>query len=288
MPEQEKPRDVQTALHWAVCYLQQKDIDNARLDAEVLLARVLKSERVELYLSPKRYLSDLEWQGFRRWVERRGKREPLQYITGEQEFMSLNFAVSPAVLIPRQDSEALVEHCLQWARGKPKPLRILDLCTGSGAIAVSLGYFLPRAEIWAGDISQTALEIARVNAARHLVNVHFVQGDLTGPLAGHTFHLVTANPPYIPAAELNRLSPEVAVAEPRLALDGGVDGLDFYRRLARELPPVLEPGGRVVLEIGWDQAAPVKELFVRAGYTAVEVVQDLGGRDRVIAADWPS
>jgi release factor glutamine methyltransferase len=286
MFEQDKPRDVQAALLWAASYLQQKGVDNPRFDAEVLLAQVLKTERIELYLSPKRYLSPLESQSFMRWIQRRGEREPLQYITGTQEFMSLNFAVTPAVLIPRQDTEVLVEQSLEWASHQPKSLRILDLCTGSGAIAVSLAYYLPKAEVWAVDISPAALQVAKLNAEKHLVNVSFLQGDLAQPVTRQSFHLVTANPPYIPATEIAKLSPEVGGAEPKLALDGGADGLDFYRRLAGELPAVLQAGSRVMLEIGWNQGQEVKEILLQAGYSEVRVVQDLGGRDRVVSADW--
>ncbi|HZW82648.1 MAG TPA: peptide chain release factor N(5)-glutamine methyltransferase [Candidatus Deferrimicrobium sp.] len=286
MFEQDKPRDVQAALLWAASYLQQQGVDNPRFDAEVLLAQVLKTERIELYLSPKRYLSPLESQSFLRWIQRRGEREPLQYITGTQEFMSLNFTVTPAVLIPRQDTEVLVEQCLEWASHQPKSLQILDLCTGSGAIAVSLAYYLPKAEVWAVDISPAALQVAKLNAEKHLVNISFLQGDLAQPVAGQRFNLVTANPPYIPAAEITKLSPEVGGAEPKLALDGGTDGLDFYRRLARELPAVLQAGGRVMLEIGWNQGQQVEEILLQAGFSEVRVLQDLGGRDRVVAADW--
>lgn len=288
MSKQDRQATIRAALQWAARYLEEKGIVEPRLDADLLLAYCLRLTRVELYLEPTRALSLSEQAGFTKLVERRGLREPVPYITGVQEFMALEFAVSKDVLIPRADTEALVETALNWARQEQGPLRLLDLCTGSGVVAVCLAHYLPQAEVWAGDISVAALSIARANASRHNAKVHFRQGDLLEPFTGQApFRLVTANPPYIPGGEIEGLEPEVSFAEPRLALDGGPDGLDFYRRIAAEVQAVLVPGGKLMLEIGWDQYEGVREILLGAGFLEIGLVQDYAGRDRVVTATAP-
>lgn len=285
MSKQDRPATIRAALQWAALYLKAHGVDQARTDAELLLAHCLPLPKIELYLEPQRSLTAEQQSLYRELIERRALRQPLQYITGVQEFMSLEFRVSKDVLIPRPDTEVLVETALTWARTQAPPLRLLDLCTGSGAVAVSLGHYLSAAEIWAGDISEGALEIARANASRHGVKAHFLQGDLVRPFLAHApFHLVTANPPYIPSGDIPGLEPEVSLAEPRMALDGGSDGLDFYRRLGVEVPSLLCPGGKLIVEIGWDQANAVRAILSTAGFEAIEVVRDYAGRDRVVAA----
>ncbi|MDA8441372.1 MAG: peptide chain release factor N(5)-glutamine methyltransferase [Peptococcaceae bacterium] len=286
MLAQAKPATCRAALEWAARYLNDHNVTMPRLDADLLLAAALQTERINLYLEPLRELAEGDWEIFKALVERRGEREPLQYILGKQEFMTLELAVSPDVLIPRADTEVLVEAALNWAASQSGRLNLLDLCTGSGAIAISLAHFLPQADVWAGDVSAAALEVARHNAERCTVNINFALGDLTDPFAGQKFHLITANPPYIPSREIATLQPEVALREPRLALDGGEDGLDFYRRLAVELPEVLLPGALILLEIGWDQGESVPKLFHVSGYEDIQLLKDLGGRDRVLAAVW--
>ncbi len=281
-----KPHTSLAALQWAASYLKEQGITEARLDAELLLAYCIKVDRFQLYLAPGRPLSGSEWDDYQTLVMLRGRRKPLQYILGKQEFMSLELQVTPAVLIPRPDTEILVEAALVWAGTQPRPLRILDLCTGSGAIGISLARYLEGVEVWAGDISPAALKVARSNADRCGVIVNFAQGDLLTPFLGNRFHLVTSNPPYIPSPIIPTLQPELA-AEPQLALDGGSDGLDFYRRLAQELHLVLEPGGKIMLEIGWDQGSEVESIFAGAGFCHLELLKDYGQRNRVLVGSGP-
>ncbi len=287
MDERDKLATSQAALQWAASYLGEHGIRDARMDAELLLAHCLVQPRLQFYLEPQRPLAADERERFAELISRRGRREPLQYITGRQEFMSLEFLVSPAVLIPRADTEMLVETALSWARNQARSLRILDLCTGSGAVAVSLAHYLEGSDIWAGDISAAAIEVARANAERLGTHVCFAQGDLTGPFRGAVFDLITANPPYIPRDDICGLEPEVGVAEPKLALDGGQDGLDFYRRLAVEATPLLGPGGKVMLEIGWDEGPQVQAILTEAGFTTIKLIKDYAGRDRVVTASRP-
>lgn len=287
MDERDKLAASQAALQWAASYLGELGVRDARMDAELLLAHCLAQPRLRFYLEPQRPITPAERERFAELVFRRGRREPLQYITGSQEFMSLEFLVSPAVLIPRADTEALVETALNWARIQPRSLRILDLCTGSGAVAVSLAHYLAGAEVWAGDVSAAAIEIAKANAERHGAQVCFAQGDLTAPFSGAVFDLITANPPYIARDDISRLEPEVGVAEPKMALDGGEDGLDFYRRLSVEVVPLLEPGGKAMFEIGWDQGPRVQAILAEAGFSAIELIKDYAGHHRVITATRP-
>ena len=213
---------------------------------------------------------------------------PLQYLLGESEFMGLPFLLTPAVLIPRFDSEALVEQAIASMKEMPAP-RIADVCTGSGAFALSLAYYLPEAEVVASDISPEALAVAKENARRLKVaeRVRFYVGDLLVPLQllGERYHLLTANPPYIRRGELSSL-PLPVRREPRLALDGGVDGLDFYRRLAKEAGALLFPGGRLLLEHGDGQGDAVCRMLEAAGFSALCRICDYGGRERGVLATW--
>ncbi|HEX3015226.1 MAG TPA: peptide chain release factor N(5)-glutamine methyltransferase [Desulfobacteria bacterium] len=276
-------KNIRAARQWAASFLTEHGVTDAQLDADLLLASSLGISRVQLFLEIERVLSQAEWQEFARSVRRRSEREPLQYILGEQDFMGLTFQVTPAVLVPRPETERLVELAVAWLKNKPGSTA-LDLCTGSGAIAVCLAKLVPGTTVWASDISPAALEVARGNAQKHQVAVRFRQGDLAEPFRDMTFNLITANPPYIPSALIAQLEPEVSQAEPRQALDGGNDGLVFYRRLAKELPMLLRPGGKILLEIGWDQGETVQDLFRTAGFSSVEVMKDYGDRDRILTA----
>jgi release factor glutamine methyltransferase len=215
---------------------------------------------------------------------------PVAYITGRQEFWSLDFQVTPEVLLPRPDTECLVEIALMLTSSFSvrKPLRILDVGTGSGAVAVSLAKDLPHAALWATDISQAALAIARSNALRIGVakRINFICADLFEAVAieSDRFDLIVSNPPYIRSADIANLAPEVSWWEPRVALDGGADGLDFYRRLAAEASSYLVPGGAIAVEVGADTTTQVSDLFVVAGYANVETFQDYACKDRVVVA----
>lgn len=276
----------------AAARLSAAGIDNPRLDAEVLLAHGLNISREQLVIAGDLTMSSEAAHGFETMLLRRLAREPVAYITGTQEFWSLDFAVTPDVLIPRPDTERLVEVALFCTATFPaaKPLRIADLCTGSGAVAVSLARELPSAQIHATDISSPALAVARGNAAAHHVaaRMQFFTGDLFNalvprPAAG--FDLIVSNPPYVRRAEIGTLAPEVSRWEPRVALDGGIDGLNFYRTIAAAAPGHLAEQGALALEIGADMAREVSAICDQTGrYQEIEVFQDYAGRDRVILA----
>ena len=238
-------------------YLKKKDIDSPRLTSEILLAHQLNIDRVTLYLNFDQPLTEKELSGYRTLIQRRTKREPLQYITGTQEFWSLEFAVTPQVLIPRPETELLVEQAIErlkvFSAVENNTHRILDLGTGCGVIAISLAKEVQQAKIWATDISAGALKLARLNAERHGVTdkISFIQGNLWEPLLdqGVTFDIILSNPPYIASEEFKGLSPEVRDYEPRLALDGREGGMHFIEKIISEAPAFMNPGGWIMLEM---------------------------------------
>ncbi|MDD2620336.1 MAG: peptide chain release factor N(5)-glutamine methyltransferase, partial [Syntrophomonadaceae bacterium] len=251
---------IQELLEWTTRFFTDKGIEKPRLEAEVLLARVLESDRVFLYAHYDRPVNSLERQAFRHFIQRRIKGEPAAYIVGHKEFMSLDFKVSPAVLIPRPETELLVEQVIELAAGK-NGMRICDVGTGSGAIAVSLAVYCPHAQIYASDISSAALETARENAARHQVEVKFVQGDLLSSLQEEEpFDIIAANLPYISESELQALDPGVKDYEPVGALLASGDGLDIYRRLLPQAMQCLKSDGYLIFEIAPRQSARALEL----------------------------
>jgi release factor glutamine methyltransferase len=268
-------------LRRATDFLAARGVANARLDAEVLLADVLGVDRVGVYLNFDRPLSEAEIAGYREGIRRRGRREPLQHVRGRQEFWSREFVVDGRALVPRADTEILLEAALADARTRERP-RILDLGTGSGILAVTLALELPEATVVAVDSAADALAIARENAGRLGARIDFREGDLFAPVGAETFDLIVSNPPYVERAEIERLEPEVRDHDPRGALDGGLDGLDVIRRIAGEAPEHLGPGGALLLEIGAGQKAAVETLVRVAGFAAVEFRLDLSGIDRVI------
>jgi release factor glutamine methyltransferase len=266
-------------------------ITSARLDAEVMLAHALGVAREQLVSSPNLLLSGADIRRYEELLRRRVAREPVAYIIGRQEFWSLDFYVTADVLIPRPETERLVEMVLDLAHEltQERTIRILDVGTGSGTIAVSLAKELPKAVIWATDISAAALKIANGNARCHCLTerIKLLQGNLFAPVRDipEKFDLIVSNPPYVGSAEIATLEPEVSRWEPRGALDGGADGLDFYRRLAAQAHVYLARRGAVALEIGADMGKEVARLFSETGYySEVRVVQDYAGRDRVMVA----
>ena len=272
--------DVLKILNWTKGYLSEKGVENPRLEAEWMLCEALSLDRVGLYLNFDKPLSDAELAIYRGMVGRRGKREPLQYILGTQEFMGLDFHVSPAVLIPRHDTEVLVAEAVK--RGAAAR-RILDIGTGSGCVAIALAKALTDAEISGVDISAEALEVARDNAERNGAKVKFFQGSLLEPFSGERFDMIVSNPPYIPAAELATLQQEVRGFEPPGALDGGADGLDFYRRITADARDHLNPGGWLLFEVGAGQAPQVLGLLKAAGFSLETFTQtDPAGIERVV------
>lgn len=272
-------------VQWTAGYFRDKGIDGGRLDAELLLADTLGLDRVGLYLNYDRPLAGAELETYRALVGRRARREPLQYIRGRAEFWSLPFAVSPAVLIPRADTEVLVEEALKGVAG---PCRILDVGTGSGAIAVALAHERPDAVVEAVDLSTEALALAQGNAERNGVaeRIRFRREDLRR-LGGAGFDLVVSNPPYIPSADLAGLMPEVRQFEPLPALDGGADGLFAYRALAAQARGLLRPGGRLLLEVGIGQAEAVAQLLRDVGLEEVFTRADYAGVPRVVGGQSP-
>ena len=263
--------------------LREAGVDTPILDSEVMLAHALACTRTELIAHPERHPSQEEVACFARQMERRARREPLAYILGEKEFYGISFEVSPAVLIPRPETEILVEVLIDHAGSLDSP-RIADIGVGSGAVAVSLAKSLPSAVVYGTDVSDAALEVAGRNAERACVKerVRLLKGDLLDPLAGMEFDLIVSNPPYIPSGEVEGLPPEIAKFEPRESLDGGPDGLHYYRRLTAEGPKYLEDEGLLAVEAGIGQADSVKKLFEEHGLHDIRAVRDYGGVERVV------
>jgi release factor glutamine methyltransferase len=256
--------------------------DRARMDAETLLLHVLGRNKAWLLAHLGDELPEDQAAQFNEFIERRHRGEPIQYITGEQEFYGLPFRVTPDVLIPRPETEHLVEKALELAGGFDRP-RIVDVGVGSGAIAVALAYKLPEARMTALDISPAALEVASGNAERNgvLDRVRFLQSDLLTSVVDERFEMVVSNPPYVPTADRDSLSVEVREHEPALALFAGEDGLDIYRRLIPAAFAVLEAGGFLLMEIGYGQSVAVGAQLQEAGFERIEFVPDLQGIPRV-------
>lgn len=279
-------------LNEARCIFAERGVEPALLDAEVLLAHVLGMERVGLYTGRDAAVSDEVTERFHDCVRRRAAGSPVAYLTGVKEFWSLPIRVTPAVLIPRPETELVVEQALAPLRTIARDLRILDLCTGSGCIAAALAKELPHAYFAVADISPEAVEVARMNLAFVAGRVTFLVGDLFQALARSPekrspdrprFDLITANPPYIPSGEIPRLQREIALYEPRAALDGGESGLDFARRIIEDAPGFLLPGGCLVMEMGEKQAQALEAAGRAAGFSRIAISRDLAGRERVIS-----
>lgn len=254
-------------------------VEEAAVDAWLLFSYYKKKDRTWYLLNRTKPAAEEEQQDYLALIARRCGRVPLQHITGEQEFMGLPFRVTPDVLIPRQDTEVLVEECLKHlAPGNV----FLDLCTGSGCILVSLLHYGKGTSGTGADLSDAALRVAEENARENGVKARFVQGDLFAPVEG-VFDLIVSNPPYIATAQIETLSPEVRDHEPRMALDGTADGLFFYRKIVQESPSYLREGGWLCLEIGYDQGAAVRQLMEERGFATVSVIKDLAGLDRVVS-----
>ncbi len=271
-----------SVLDWTTQRFTTAGIAAARLEAQVLLAHVLACSRVQLYTSFDKPLAEPELARYRELIKRRLGGEPVAYLVQEQEFWGLPFHVDASVLVPRPDTETVIEVARGVRTDRTAACRVLDLCTGSGAIAVSLARELPAARVIATEVSADAAALARKNAERNAVGdrVDVRVGDLWQPVAGERFDLIVSNPPYVATHVIATLSPEVR-CEPRLALDGGADGLRFYDRIVAEARAYLEPGGALVVEHGFDQADAVRARFEAAGLTRVTLVHDLAKNPRV-------
>ena len=272
-------------------FLARKGVDSPRLQTELLLAHLLDLARMQLYLNFERILTPPEVESFRHLVKRRGQREPLQHILGSTSFCGFEIAVNRHVLIPRPETELLAEHgwtfLAQLAHTNPQPATALDFGTGSGCLAIALACKCPTARVQAIDLSLEAVALAQENAKRHGVagQIQFRPGDgFAAVPAGTQFDLIISNPPYIPSAEIPRLQPEVRDHDPRSALDGGPEGLDYHRRLAAESPAFLSPRGRLMLEFGDGQAEPIRSLFQQQKWIVEAIHKDYNQCPRILIA----
>ncbi len=286
MPNRQNPRIKMT---YRECYeqgcrtLQAAGIEEAILDARLLLEAVCGTDRNDLLVHGEQPVMPQAEEKYLHWIRQRTEHIPLQQLTGEQDFMGLTFSVNEHVLIPRQDTEILVEEVLKELHDR---MRILDMCTGSGCILLSLLHYSNDCEGLGVDLSAEALEVAGRNVLKVLTpekaeHAHFLQSDLFEKVEGK-FEIIVSNPPYIASAEVEKLMPEVRDHEPRMALDGTEDGLHFYRRIIKEAGKHLVNSGMLFFEIGYDQGQAVSELMRAGGYREVQVVQDYAGLDRVV------
>ena len=289
MPE--KKWKIKDLLSVAADYLRQKQIENPRLTAEVLLAHGLKLERIGLYLNFDKPLTKEEVSDFRALIQRRIGHEPLQYITGKQEFWSLDFEVNSKVLVPRPETEVLLEQAIALAKTIPvssgQSLRVLDMCTGSGIVSVVVAREVEDARIWATDISEDALKVARRNAGVHKVSgkIEFLQGDLWAPITNLHFDLILSNPPYVSTSEYPDLPPEVRDHEPKIALDGKEDGLHCIKEIIKYAPDFMDSGGWLMIEMSPGQTGTVMTMMDEMNaYTGIKRVKDYSRLYRVVMA----
>jgi release factor glutamine methyltransferase len=283
---------VRRILEWTTAYFGRKKVEPGRLSAESLLSHVLAMPRIKLYIEYDRVLTERQLAEYRALVQRAANEEPIAYLTGRAHFFNLEFDVTGDVLIPRPDTETLVENVLQLARhraGLESP-RVLDLCTGSGCIAAAIAHHLKSATVVATDLSSPAIEIARQNIRKLKLEerVSVEQGDLFEPITKlvdpRPFDLIVSNPPYIPTAQIETLDRSVRDYEPISALDGGLDGLAFHRRILQEAPDRLVAGGHVFLEIAFDQGEAAMQVANEhlSNFIEPKLLKDFGGRDRVL------
>lgn len=263
-------------------YFQRQGVDSPRLTIELMVAHVLKRKRLELYLDFEREIGEPALTTLREMVKRRAAGEPLQYVLGVANFYGLDFAVDKRVLVPRPETELLVDYVVKNGAAATS---IADLGTGSGVIAISLAKKLSAASVVAVDALENALEVARANAVTHGAQIGFFHGDLFAPLPAETrFDWVVSNPPYIPSGEIASLAREIRDHEPRAALDGGADGLDIIKRIAVEARPRLAAGGRVAVELGAGQGSAAERIFLDNGYRVEKMISDWQGHARVLVA----
>jgi release factor glutamine methyltransferase len=293
MSDHSGPWTVRRLLEWTSSFFARKEVDSPRLSAELLLAHVLGSPRIKLYTDYERELPEKQLAAFRALVQRASEHEPIAYLTGKAHFFNLEFEVTKDVLIPRPDTETLVENVLQLSRntvGFEAP-RVLDLCTGSGCIAAAIAHHLKNAVVIATDVSPAALEVAKMTFTRLALEgrVTAAPGDLYDALKDvpdpQPFNLIVSNPPYIPSAALGNLDRNVRDFEPHIALDGGIDGLVLHRRIIEGAGARLVPGGRLYLEIQFDQGSIAKQMLdEREELEDAKILKDYGGNPRVVTA----
>ncbi|EYF00913.1 peptide chain release factor N(5)-glutamine methyltransferase [Chondromyces apiculatus] len=276
---------IRRMLTWSADDLKKRGSASPRLDAELLLGKVLGMSRVQMVIDPERPLQKSELSTYKALHQRRRAGEPVAYLLGVREFYGRTYRVDHRVLVPRPDTEILVEVGLARTRDVSLCARVLDLCTGSGCVAISLGKERPTTRVLGADLSGEALTVARENALRlGAVNVGFMRTDLFARVPRKVrFDLITANPPYISDEDMLGLPPDIREYEPRMALEGGPDGLDVARRIIAEAPRWLEVGGVLAMEVGAGQAPDTAALFERAGFGEIQRTRDLGGHERVVS-----
>ena len=281
-----EPWTIKKILDWTTEHFKKHRIEDPHLEAEILLAHALKSERIKLYIDFEKEPDKMGLEVFKGYIARRIKREPTAYITGHKYFMSLDLKVTPDVLIPRPETELLIENAVELSRAFDQKISALDIGTGSGAIAVSLAKFIDNIEVYATDSSKKALDVALENAKKHKVEgkIKFFEADLF-PKDGQKFDIIISNPPYIKTSDISGLQPEVKDFEPTTALDGGADGLEYYRRIIHAAGNYLKEGGFLLLEIGADQSIPVTGIInEKLRSKNVLMKKDIRGLDRVVIA----
>ncbi len=270
-------------------YLLKKGIESARINAELLLADVLDCKRLDLYLKFDQPLSEKEKSIYREYIARRGKREPLQYILGEVEFFGVKLKVNNSVLIPRPETELLVEYILNNTK-KAKEVRVLDIGCGSGNISIALAKNLPNAKVTGIDISAKAIELAKENAIINGVrnNIDFVEADIMNELPSNViinYDLIVSNPPYVSTKEFENLQPEIKEYEPEIAVTDFEDGLKFYRRISEKAKELLKENGKVYFELAEGQSKDVSKILERHGFENILIKKDYNGIDRIISGE---
>ena len=277
--------NIKEALDFGKKYLNEKNIDDSTLKCKVVLSEILSVQKEFLIIHDLQELNKKQETKYKEFLVRLADNEPLQYIINRQEFMKLNFFVDNNVLIPQPDTEILVEKIIEISKNINKKLKILDLCTGSGAIAISLDKNINNCEIYASDISKEALNIAKLNAKNNEVQINLIESDLFENIHEYDFDIIVSNPPYIKSEIIDLLDEEVK-KEPMLALDGGKDGLNFYRILADKSREFLEKDGILAVEIGYNQKEEVIKLFKDKGFAEVYSKKDFGNNDRIVVGKW--
>ena len=282
---------IQKLLNWITRFLEEKNIDSPRLSAELLLSHVLSLKRIELYTQFDKIVEQQQLSILRDLVKRAGQNEPVPYLVGKTEFYSIELDITPDCLIPRPETELLVERAVEFLRERQGPQLICDLCTGSGCIAVAIAKNFPDAHITATDISDAALSVAARNIEKHALagRVDLLCGDLFDPILPQLdkspFDLIVCNPPYVTTSEYEALEPNVRDYEPRIALHAGLDGLDIYRRIAEKADAFLKPDAALMLEIGHAQGPAVRTLLESpALFTNIRIEKDFHNNDRIVTA----
>ncbi|HOX37591.1 MAG TPA: peptide chain release factor N(5)-glutamine methyltransferase [Candidatus Brocadiia bacterium] len=274
-------------LQWTAQHFRKAGIETARLDAEILLAHVLSTDRIHLYTGFDRVVGDEERARFRELVKRRAQRVPCKWLTGKAEFYGIPLDIEEGVFVPRPETELLVQCCLELAKPAESEWRVLELCAGSGAVAIAIAAKLPNARITAVEMDGRAAALAERNCRKNAVDarVKIVLGDLFAPLTeadrADGFDFVLANPPYVASSMLDELDPEVALHEPRLAWDGGADGLDYYEKIIGQAGGLLRKGGILIVEMGEGQSGAVTRIAEKAGFARAAIRRDAAKIERV-------